>query len=282
MIYIYKIGLDNYLQNDKFIDRNSGLFEYQIIAKELQDIDTERSIMILINGKCSNDEESRILAFMKQFDTVVFVASDIIAFSDNKRLIENSDYLLHQRPEGYIDEYNHIKQRYSWIPELFYKYTKPACSSTSKLQRIIFGGGVRDNEKLINEYLNSTASTAYVKTEAYDNRLDYMNYLNELSKHKYSLIVSRKAYSEIGWVTARYAEALAVNTLPICDKDYDSNNHYRTIRVFEPTDLATVINMFNDNDDYYTATLLDMKNTIAKNVGNFKKLIIRICRGVSW
>jgi hypothetical protein len=272
MITIHKIGLQHYITEEGIVDKNSGAFEYDIIRSELDDIVCEKRVLIIINGKFIKDEEKRLQCMLNDYDVKIFIASDIVALTDNISIIERCDYLLHQCPSNAIAALQNVKQHYSWVPELFYKYI--ICRYKVKMQKLIFGGGVRDNEDLINSYLNAVPSTAFLKTNSSDTRLKYHEYLEQLSAHEYSLIVSRQQYSEIGWVTARYVEALAVNTIPICDGQYDKSNHFISVKVFEPNDLRSVINMFNENALYRKSILRIMQIKLNETCDNFKKLIV--------
>ena len=264
MIDIYKIGHRNYIKDGVLVDKNSGAFEFRIIREELHYVNCNKQVLIIINGKFVDDEEEFVQEQLQHYDIRIFIASDIVALTDNKSIIDKCDILLHQCPNNKIDSVS-IEQHYSWIPELFYKYNENT-QNHAKIDRLIFGGGVRDNEKLITSYLNSVPSTAFLKTDAVDNRLNYDEYMQQLAKHKYSLIVSRKAYSELNWVTARYAEALAVNTLPICDSEYDNSNHFYSIKVYRDEDLKSVIDMLTDNGLYRLSILRHMQNNMKNNL----------------
>ena len=274
MIDFYKIGYKNYIHDGTLVDKNSGTFEFEIIKTELDDIVCEKRVLIIVNGKFVADEEQSLQNALNDYELKIFIASDIVALTDNRNIIDKCDILLHQCPNNSIDSI-HIKQCYSWVPELFYKYNCITCTY-AKMDRIIFGGGVRDNEELIQSYLNSVPSTAFLKTDRVDNRLEYEEYIEQLSKHRYSLIVSRKQYYELNWVTARYAEALAVNTLPICDGQYDNSNHFVSIKVFNDADLKSVVDMFNNNQCYRVAMLRYMQHRLNATCDNFKKLILKL------
>ena len=275
MIDVYKIGLHWY---DGIEDRNGGLFEYRIIEQELKNVLTDKHVLVIVNGKLCQGEEESLLNKMKLFDIVIFIATDIIAFSDNKNIINASDYLLHQSPIILKDFY-YKPQLYSYLPEMFYKYV-----DARKIEhngKLIFGGGVRDNENEILSYLQAVPSTAYLKRENEDTRLPYNKYLNELAKHSYSLIISRKQYQQIGWITPRYTECLALDTLPICDYTYDMFRHFKSIVVNNPEHLKTVIETFENNSSYYKSVLQQAKNEVYANVNTFKLIITKLTGGYS-
>lgn len=176
MIEVYKIGLEWY---DKTEDKNGGLFEYRIIKQELKDILTTKAVLVIVNGKMSMNEETFLLDKMKNYDTTIFIATDIVAFDNNKNIIDASDYLLHQSP-AILSQFYYKPQCYSYIPEMFYKYIE--ARKIEHNGKMIFGGGLRDNEQQILDYLNAVPSTAYIKTSqqirAYHTINIWMNLLN--------------------------------------------------------------------------------------------------------
>ena len=270
MIDVYKIGLSMYKHGDK----NSGLFEYNIIKKELSRISTDKKVLVIINGKCASNELEKLYELLKLYDIKIFIASDIVAITENAPIIARCDCLLHQCPSEKIEMFNAMEQHYSWVPELFYKYCK--YKTTSKYNKMIFGGGLRDNEDKILEYLAVVPSTAYIKTTEHDSRLEYADYLLELSKHKFALIISRKAYSDIGWVTARYAEAVANGVIPLCDKDYDKDCHFVKVTVTSAKDLHTTFNMLLRERRFRNTLLSIMRKELHNTKNNFKQLIVNL------
>ena len=74
MIEFYKIGKKWYEDHDK----NSGLFEANILEKELFNIHCDKKVLIILNGKFFNiEEEIFLLSYMQGFDIKIFIASDI-------------------------------------------------------------------------------------------------------------------------------------------------------------------------------------------------------------
>lgn len=272
MINVYKIGLKWYDE----VDKNGGLFEYRIIEEELSNIITDQRVLVIINGKFFEDEETSLLELIKCYNTTIFIATDIIAFENNSKIIEASDYLLHQSPLV-LQQFYYKPQLYSYVPELFYRYV--TADTSVKNNKMIFGGGVRDNEDLILEYLQAVPSTAYLKTAEKDNRISYNEYLKELAKHKYSLVISRKAYQKIGWVTPRYVEALALNTLPICDYNYDKFSHFFHINIGDSSSLEKIIQDYEEYPCFYSKTLQQSKDAVSKDVDNFKIIIAKLTGG---
>ena len=275
MIEFYKIGKKWYEDHDK----NSGLFEANILEKELVDIHCDKKVLIILNGKFFNiEEEVFLLSYMKSFDIKIFIASDIVALDNNRSIINNCQYLLHQCPANDMIEDDKLIQLYSWVPEVFYTYSKQLLVE-EKQNKLIFGGGVRDNEHKISEYLSSVPSVSYLKTNTYDNRLEYTDYLMELAKCKYTIIIARQAYNDIGWVTARYCEAIANNTIPICDSTYDRSNHFAVVRVSSKEELKRMIEILNQSEEFYRSLLTQEHHKLASRQNNFRNLIIDIIGG---
>lgn len=275
MIEFYKIGKKWYEDHDK----NSGLFEANILEKELVDIHCDKKVLIILNGKFFNtEEEIFLLSYMQGFDIKIFIASDIVALDNNRSIINNCQYLLHQCPANDMIEDDKLIQLYSWVPEVFYTYSKQLLVE-EKQNKLIFGGGVRDNEHKIFEYLSSVPSVSYLKTNTYDNRLEYADYLMELAKCKYTIIIARQAYNDIGWVTARYCEAIANNTLPICDSTYDRSNHFAVVRVSSKEELKQMIKMLNQSEEFCISLLKQEHHKLASRQNNFRNLIIDIIGG---
>ena len=274
MIEFYKIGSQWY--KDSGVDKNSGLFEANIIQNELENIKCDKNVLIILSGKFYNKAENdALLAKLSDFDTRIFIATDIIAFQDNIDIIERCQYLLHQSTRKNILNNANVIELYSWVPEIFYTYCKQP--NTIKDNKLIFGGGVRDNESKILDYLNSVPSVSYLKTETVDNRLQYKDYLKELSKHKFALVIARKSYEQLHWVTARYCEAIANDVIPICDGNYDADNHFNAIKI-DSNGLYNLYQCLSNSPEYCKKFLKEQHQRLSCTKNNFRNLIIDIVR----
>lgn len=222
MIEVYKIGLSYYdgLKSDK----NSGLFEYEIIKKELQGIVCMQKVLIIINGLNSPEENEQVLKMMKDFDKKIFIMSDSIALETCKEIMDNCDVVLHQRYKGRYEEIK-ARQAYSGVPELFYKYlyNRPNKLYQHRNVCVNFGGNnLRRQDKFdvynLSDKMYSTRIKSY--TEGYDARVSHDEYITELADSMYSLMICREEYRNIDWVTARFYESIAVGCLPFVDVDF--------------------------------------------------------------
>jgi hypothetical protein len=220
MITVYKIGESLYNN----VDKNSGLYEYNLIKNALKGLSTNKKVLVIINGKITKNDYC-LDSMLNKYELKIFIASDIVALTLNKHIIDKCDILLHQSTNE-IEGIN-IRQRYSFVPELFYNNG----IINEQDNKLFFGGGVRDKEQRIKQYLNNCNSASLLKTDSEDNRLPYNEYIKELSKHKFALIISRKPYDELGWVTSRFVEAISNWVYPIVDEKYDKYNHYLVNKV---------------------------------------------------
>lgn len=247
MIEVYKVGLKYYdtLKSDK----NSGLFECEIIKRELRGIICQQKILVIINGLNSPEENEQVLNMMKDYDKKIFIMSDSIAMETCKQIMEKCDVVLHQRFENY--EEIKTRQAYSYVPELFYKYIceYPIMEYQDKFECVNFGGNnLRRQDKFdaynISDKIYSTRIKSY--TEGYDARVNHDEYIAELAGSKYSLMICREEYRNINWVTARFYESIAVDCLPLVDTDYCKGLEYifgkeNIIRVSNFEDVKNVM-----------------------------------------
>ena len=244
MIDLYKIGYDNYFKTGELIDKNSGIFEYNRIRLELLFMN-DANTLIIINGRFSSQpEKDDLLRRMQLYRRRIFIASDIVAFTENKEVIEQCQYLLHQCPNGSIPGFN-MKQQYSYVPELFFTDDIALPVQDSLL---CFGGGYRGNEERINAYLKAVPSVSFTKhDDGTDNRLTYDEYREEMRRHKFNLIISRKEYTKLGWITARFFETVSFGVLPVVDSEYDSTN-YLNAEKCTPDTVKQFIDDYSDDD----------------------------------
>ena len=273
MIDVYKIGLNNYFDsNGNLIDKNSGYFEYERIKHEVRTL-FNPDVCIVINGRFeSDDEEMRLIKRIRNYKIRIFVASDIVAFKSNKRVIEECTHLLHQCPNGRIEEFTNLKQSYSYVPELFWNGDMNVDEQDDLL---CFGGGYRGNEERINAYLNAVPSISFIKDDdGHDNRLNYIDYKREMSKHKFNLIISREDYSKIGWITARFFETVSLGVLPIVDENYDSTNYLEALKC-NPKNVKSMIDLFK-NDEFRTRLLEEYERKIIAKRHMFRATIRNI------
>lgn len=276
MITVYKIGKHLYEKDGQIVDKNSGYFEYKLIEAECKRVHTNKNVLVIINGLLERDEDERLLQMMQKFDKRIFIASDIISFTNNVQIINRCDYLLHQCPQRAFDNFSHLRQEYSCVPELFFSHCMPY-NAAIKDNHLVFGGGVRDNEEKIKEYLSVVPSTALLKTDAADSRLPYENYLCELGRHRYALIVSRTEYSKHGWITARFFEAIRCGCIPIVDSEYDKDNYFLCDKVSSAEEVKELINFYESHPNMRHKEIFYYTHLFRQNRDCFKQLLTRIC-----
>ena len=229
MIQVYKMGM-SYYQNK--IDKNSGMTEVKIIKEELKNIKTDKKVLVIING-IRDEIDNSLLNIIKNYDLSIFIMSDSIALETSLDIMNACDCVLHQSP--YL-KFNEIKtsQAYSYVPELFYKYCKKLLSQGKinndkiKSSKIYFGGNNKNRDDKFKAYKIGETPSIFTRYKLYetgeDSRIDHKEYLQELSNFKYSLVICRKDYRDIGWITSRYYEAIALDNIPFIDNEYDVDN----------------------------------------------------------
>lgn len=284
MIKIYKMGMSYY--KDK-IDKNSGMTEVKIITEELDKIETDKNVLIIING-IRDEVDNKLLEDIKNYDLSIFIMSDSIALETSLDIMNACDYVLHQAP-NYKFEQIKAKQFYSYVPELFYKYCKNLISSGEikvplpifKKDLVYFGGNNKNRDDKFKAYKVNEAQGIFSRYKLYetneDTRLNHIDYLKELSNFSYSLVICREDYRKIGWITSRYYEAIALGNLPFIDFEYDINNHIieddNILRVKNYAELMNVKKklFLNPKQKFDIFKELNVKAIV--NVDNFKALI---------
>ena len=237
MIDVVKLGMNYYSENLERKDKNSGLFEFSLIENETKKVlcdDEKLDVEVIINGAISDDEK---FEFKSKDSKKIFILSDLQCMRTCKSIIDRCDILLHQVPsDGF--EFNsvdkHVEQRYGYIPELFFVERKRA---PYKHDLVLFGGNDFERADSINKFIMSEVDGELTINPYFlllyksyshdiDARLDYSEYIKLLSLMKYSLIIARKEYEEIGWVTSRIVEAYDNFVVPFVNKNYDKYFHF--------------------------------------------------------
>lgn len=292
---VYKIGMSLYAGG---VDKNSGLFEAKIIrtefARAFSNIKraADTGILIIINGALRENEEVNVLRMIDRHrkvfglrSKIIFIMSDSIALKTCANVIKECDYLFHQAPFHMFTEFN-IKQMYGYVPELFYKYNLNQDTSHAyddydfRRDRVLFGGNNLNRQDKFDAYLNCGRCDVLKKdyNTGVDERIPYMQYLAVLKEYKYSLMICREEYREIGWLTARLFECLANFVLPIFDVDYDKDRIFAIPDLIcrDANDMVYAMDNYRDKEKVFK-TLLQMREEVKSN--GFRQLLQRIERG---
>ena len=261
---VYKIGMDLYKSGDK----NSGLYEKTIIETALNKAFVADTL-IIINGKFTGTDARLLPIAMKDYKHKVFVCSDAIAFKNNLDIINECDILLHQCPYNKIPNVsNKVVQHYSYVPELFYTpYSKPYDQD----DLLFYGGGLRNDATL--DYLNAVPSESLLKDKTSDKRLDYFKYLDELTKHKFALIIGREEYNDLGWVTSRFVEAAACWNYPIVDIEYDKHQYFGMTKMINMTDVRNTIEKLSKDELSRETKIKYYRHRFNQDSNKFKLLL---------
>lgn len=285
-IYIYKIGVNGYTLSDA--KKDYEIDELKRIVAELFDVSMfsiheysisylttgsgyvfgEEAALILIGGNPNNVlDKAMKYVIKKYFDVSIFIATNIDHLEMNRDIIDQCDYLLHQSPIclGYKDRKHEM---YSWIPEIYYNPDEEVLVSEKyRNEGILFAGDLNGIEDEIKEYkINNYPMIIFpsVDEDRNNTRLYYSEYKKILPLFRKVYITVREEARNIGWVTARYVEAISCNVYPYMNHDYDKFQHFGGTKRAE---YARYIDMKK------------CKDFLRENRNNFKKLIEDIVTG---
>lgn len=270
MIDVYKIGLELYSD----IDKNGGLYEYNLIKKEVEKYIFMHDILLIVNGKKSKKDVDYINAIWNNYDIHIFIITDAIALDDE--LANRCDYVLHQS----IRELPNITkpQYYSYVPELFYNpYSGNIKSFVKKADLVFFGGGIRDNKDIF-AYLEEINLPTYLITKVdngEDNRISYKECQNLMSECKFALVLSRHSYNDIGFVTPRFIEAINNWCVPIVLDTYDADNIFN-IKKVKLEEIRAFYNEYKYDVNKCSDLLNEYRNFIEERRYGFIDLLLNI------
>jgi len=274
---IYKIGM---MKND--IDKNGGMFEYNLIRKELSGCTDDK--LILVGGNPYIGENEVITRILEKYKNKkkIFIATDSIVFAKCMQIMNACDIVLHQTPKS-ISKI-HPLQKYSYVPELFYK----EFDSQPIVSGILFGGNDTGRQDLfrkyilghdgdLREYIMAFVKTVNEEGKISDSRIDYNDFMGFMKSYKYSLVISRKEYRELGWVTPRFMEAIGRNNVPLVDVNYDRYGHLKYIsKVNSYIELIDLMKRFDNNPGLKNGYLEEQRKTFRQAKGKFKEIIMNI------
>lgn len=283
MITVYKMGMSYY---ENKVDKNSGMTEVSIIAEELKNIKTSKNVLVIING-IRDEADNELLKCLKEkkYDLTIFIMSDSIALETSLDIMNECDYVLHQAPYHNFSEIK-ATQYYSYVPELFYKYCKElqqngeidiAKTSTD----VYFGGNNKNRDDKFKAYKVSESPDIFARYKLYesgeDTRIGHNEYLREISKFAFSLVICREDYRSIGWLTSRYFEAIALDNIPFIDCDYDIHNfvvdEFSVLRVRNHESLMAAREFLLEHPLDAYCILSKLKRDAEERTGMFRSLI---------
>lgn len=290
MITVYKMGK---LYYDKLkVDKNSGLTEVKIIENELKDIKilNGKKVLIIVNGIRYPEDEAQLIDLMKEHDVKIFIMSDVVSMKQNVDLMNACDYVLHQAKDYKFRGIKKAIQLYGYVPELFYKHCKSLINDgkieAKKDKALKFvanysGNDLGREDKFLDyDILNSKHILGNLKiySTGSDNRKSHDEYLEELAKFRYALIICHKEFREISWITSRFFEALALDVYPLVDIDYDIALRYtgNVKKISNKHDMASMIRFLNIFPEIRSYEMSSMQLLATSNQDMFKKVILEI------
>lgn len=293
MLYVRKIGESYY---DDKEDVNGGLYESNLIKKEVDAVHRLckiklkrcKNTLILIGGYLQSIEEKfeiQELIVNGGFDVKIFIATDYVAISTCLELINMCDYLLTQTTRKISEIDKKVKQMYSGVPELFYKYAKKLNKLECVNNKVLFGGADTGRKDLFEKYKlydgDSYLYKLYIKNQdrLIDTRVPYEKFIDEMYKYKFALIISRDSYRKVGWVTPRYYEAIANYCLPLIDAQYDCNFIYDVpycLIVYNYDDVEHKVDMFSQKGGFRRHYVQVLRDKAQERVNIFRNVILDI------
>lgn len=271
------------------IDKNSGMTEVRIITDELEKIKTNKKVLVIING-IRDEDDNCLLEEIKKYDLSIFIMSDSIALETSLDIMNACDYVLHQAPYHDFDKIK-ASQMYSYVPELFYKYCKNLVSDgeinvekTENPNIIYFGGNNKNRDDKFKAYKINESPKIFSRYKLYetgeDTRISHIDYLKELAKFTYSLVICREDYREIGWLTSRYFEAIALDNIPLIDMEYDIGEYLisrqNILRVHDYESLMEIQKDLYHNPRMAKHILIRHKQNVENRLDRFRHLVEKI------
>lgn len=281
-IKFYKIGMERYIGAK---DKNSGLYEYNLILRELEKIDdrAKKGTLIVLSGALSKEERSKVKEMIDYCHAdgakAIYILTDSVAFDNG--FINKFDVVLHQAWNHKIKGIK-IEQAYSYVPELF--FTGEVENERYKHDLLLFCGNDTDRQDKIQDYLrdengckpNTFSLIKYANGK--DERIEHEEYLKLLKMFKYNLMICRKDYREIGWITSRLIESIDNWCLPVFDFEYDKNSAYRipelVIDQNNRRGFTKVYLMFKNKEEKVTDILIDMRSKVMERKEKFVETIL--------
>jgi hypothetical protein len=282
---IYKIGKSLY---EGTVDKNSGMYEYNLIKTELEGHRMDLDKTLIIIGGIPNQRDvcnlELLFGVCKGFKKI-FIATDFSVFKPCADIIDKCDLVLHQSIVNL--DFIPVKQAYGYMPELFFKEDK---KPSYQMNMAIFGGNNLHREDKFEKYIlnkdkkqfNEKIFSLYkfypdvaTDQELEDVRLDYPSYIQLSKLFRFNLMIVRKEYRDIGWATSRYVEAISNYNLPLSDYEYDKFNHFNhMVRTYSYKDVLYYVNVIEENERINF--IEEQRKIIKENRPKFKELILNV------
>lgn len=239
-IGLYKLGInisDIKIKNDK-----NGRFKEILALKEIFESQGHKVELLdrysnlsnkyfdkiyVLNGELSNNSSMEILFLSTKCDFIGYILTDLRLINENISRLFNVIYTQSIENIPFI----HAKQCYNGMPELALycnrnKIVQAYNNFDKKENMFIFGGGIRNRRKDIEEYIIKTGFTYYGKDEenGFDNRIPIDEYYKKLENTKYSILIQDPEYNYHGFITWRYYENIAHGIITFIDHKCDKYN----------------------------------------------------------
>lgn len=274
-IGIHKLGFANGLVSKE--DKNGMFAEVLAIMNILDDLSGHDVSYVYTDQK---PYEPR-----KYFDTI-FVFNGYENSTSNLKTLRHRCYELNYiltDTRFYNGREGHEEVDNYFVQSPFKMYDKPTYNShihklplfntnaviyEIKVNKLIFGGSVRDREDKIIEYVLRPNTNYHLNFEllGINNRLPVYEYMERLKHHRYGIVIINPLDVEIGNITWRYYEYIANDVVTFVDKDSDPNNlllsegHFLYVSSYK--EMVVKQNMINSVEGFRDKLLEEQRRKI--------------------
>jgi len=181
----------------------------------------------VLNGILNEDAYKELEQIKKYTKRLLYILTDLRLI--NHDILKYFDKIYIQ--SRHLKEYN-IIQQYSGMPELalydINNIRQYYNNFDSKQKLFVFGGGFKNREAKIFEYILNNKFDFYGKgilfNKEFDSRVPINKYHEILANTKYSIAIADKENNDTGFITWRYFENIARGVITFIDYEYDKDN----------------------------------------------------------
>lgn len=272
----YKIGQNLYNGSDK----NCGMYEYELIKKELYDFDDKK--LFIVNGLLSENDKTVLKILMDKLERkdIVFILTDLSLMQNNIEIIKQCGILLHSSKNPEFGKNICERRYYSFIPDLYYDDDRQKCRFKSDI--IVFGGSFGNtiiNDENVSKYVmkdgkvNDKILFMY-KNGNVDYRIPYEEYKKVLDLSKYILCIKRKNFIQDDWITPRLLDGISSYCFPLVDYLYDYEYDYPLeYQCRNYDDVVRIVDYMNKHELEKEEVINTLRRKAKERKVNFTKLV---------
>lgn len=216
--------------------------------------------IVVVSGPMSLEKNPNIIQQLRQkTDRYALFATDMKLFAGHEFDVFDKIFWNATRNKD---------SRYSYSGDLELMYFDFKQKDTEKRFDFYFGGGERNRSQDFFEYVWRPGHVLNIKstTLGIDNRVGRDEYMQQLSRAKYSIVIADGEYNAINFVNTRHAENNMNNVISFVDKKFDQAGDIIPIddfrRVGSYIEMAAKIKLLNENPKLYGEVLRKQKAEI--------------------